>query len=53
MFGEIAFIASIASFVLAGLMLVLTVLGLLHYRRVGEDAEFPRIHREEPGAQAA
>ncbi|MGH9092648.1 MAG: hypothetical protein ACRDZR_14920 [Acidimicrobiales bacterium] len=52
-FGEIAFVASIASFVLAGLMLLLTVLGLLHLRRVGEDAQFPRIRREEPVAQAA
>lgn len=52
-FGEIALIAGIASFVLAGLMLVLTLLGLLHFRRVGDETEFPRIHRAEPEARAA
>lgn len=41
-FGEIANIAAICSFVLAGVMLVLTVLGLLHLRRVPEEEEFPR-----------
>ncbi len=45
-FGEIAFWASVGSFVLAGVMLVLTVLGLLHFRRVSEDEEFPRIHQQ-------
>jgi hypothetical protein len=52
-FGEIAFWASIASFVLAGVMLVLTTLGLLHYRRVGDETEFPRIHRQEADVEAA
>jgi hypothetical protein len=41
-FGQIALVASIVSFVLAGVMLVLTVLGLFHLRRVPEDAEFPK-----------
>ena len=54
MFGEIAFWASIASFVLAGVMLVLALLGLVHNRRVAEDVEFPQVHRHEPGeAEAA
>jgi hypothetical protein len=43
-FGEIAFIAAICSFVLAGIMLILTVLGFLHFRRVPEEAEFPKQH---------
>jgi len=43
-FGEIALVASIISFVLAGIMLVLTLLGLLHIRRVPEDQEFPKTH---------
>jgi hypothetical protein len=41
-FGMIALIAGIASFVLAGVMLVLTMLGMAHFRRVPEDAEFPK-----------
>jgi hypothetical protein len=43
-FGQIALYASIASFFLAGVMLVLTGFGLLHYRRVPADAEFPAVH---------
>jgi hypothetical protein len=46
-FGQIALVASIVSFVLAGVMLVLTLLGLLHFRRVPEDAEFPVPHKSE------
>ena len=42
--GQVAMVGAIVSFVLAGVMLVLTVLGLLHFRRVPEDAEFPRSH---------
>jgi hypothetical protein len=45
-FGQIAFIAAICSFVLAGFMLILTVLGFIHYRRVSEAADFPR--QQEP-----
>ena len=43
-FGQIALYAAIASFVLAGVMLVLTLFGLLHFRRAPEDAEFPAVH---------
>ena len=42
-FGQIALVASIISFILAGVMLVLTLFGLLHLRRVPEDAEFPAV----------
>jgi hypothetical protein len=49
-FGTIAFWAGIAAFVLAFLMLILTGLGLLHLRRVPEDAEFPARHRAEVAA---
>ncbi|MGA2519668.1 MAG: hypothetical protein ABSG81_02485 [Acidimicrobiales bacterium] len=45
-FGQIALVASIISFVLAGVMLVLTAIGLLHFRRVPEDLEFPKAHTE-------
>jgi hypothetical protein len=37
--GQIAGDAALAAFILAGIMLVLTVLGLLHYRKVPEVAE--------------
>jgi len=40
-FGQIALVAAIVSFILAGIMLVLTLFGLLHFRRVPADAEFP------------
>jgi hypothetical protein len=46
-FGQIALVASIISFVLAGIMLVLTMLGLLHTRRVPGDQEFPKVHEPE------
>src|SRR5579863_669996 len=46
-FGEIALVASIVSFVLAGIMLLLTLLGLFHLRRVPEDQEFPKAHQVE------
>ena len=42
-FGQIALIAAIISFILAGIMLVLTLFGLLHFRRVPADAEFPAV----------
>ena len=38
-FGQIAFIASIASFILAALMLLLVVAGFLHARKVSEETE--------------
>jgi len=43
-FGEIATAAWIASFVLAALMLILTVLGFIHLRKVPENVEFPKPH---------
>jgi len=43
-FGQIAFIAGIAAFILAGVMLFLTVLGLWHFRKVPSDVEFPQQH---------
>jgi hypothetical protein len=42
-FGQIALFAAIASFILAGIMLMLTLFGLLHFRRVPADAEFPAV----------
>jgi hypothetical protein len=47
-FGQIALVAAIASFVLAGIMLVLTLVGLLHLRRVPEDAQFPAVRATNP-----
>jgi hypothetical protein len=52
-FGQIAFIAAICSFVLAAVMLVLTVLGFIHYRRVSEAVEFPRQHEPQAVLQPA
>jgi hypothetical protein len=40
-FGQIAFWASIGAFVLAGIMLLLALAGLLHFRRVPEEEEIP------------
>jgi hypothetical protein len=42
-FGQIALYAAIAAFFLAGVMLVLALFGLLHFRRVPADAEFPAV----------
>jgi hypothetical protein len=41
-FGEIAGIAAVLAFIFGGIMLILTLLGLLHYRRVDYDVEFPK-----------
>ena len=41
-FGEIANISAICCFVLAGIMLILTILGFWHLRKVTEDLEFPK-----------
>ncbi len=38
--GQIALIASVVSFILAAVMLVLSVLGVVHLRRVSPEAEF-------------
>jgi hypothetical protein len=46
-FGQIALVASIVSFVLAGIMLLLTLFGLVHLRRVPADQEFPKVHQPE------
>jgi len=46
-FGQIALVASVVSFVLAGIMLLLTLLGVLHLRRVPEDQEFPKVQQPE------
>jgi hypothetical protein len=43
-FGQIALVASVVSFVLAGIMLLLTLFGLIHMRRVPGDQEFPKVH---------
>jgi len=45
-FGQIALVAAIVSFILAAIMLVLTLFGLLHFRRVPADAEFPAVRAE-------
>lgn len=46
-FGEIALVAAIVSFILAAVMLVLTVLGVWHFSRTPEDVEFPKsLHKE-------
>ncbi len=42
--GEVAQVAAIVSFTLAGVLAVLTVLGFVHYRRVAWDALFPAAH---------
>ncbi len=48
-FGQIALVAGIVSFVLAGIMLLLTLFGLLHFRRVPADAEFPAAQQVRRG----
>ncbi len=47
MLGQIALVASIASFVLAGVMLVLTVFGYAHLRRAPEEQEVFTAKRRE------
>jgi len=42
-FGQIALTAAIACFALAGLMLLLMLFGLLHFRRAPADAQFPAV----------
>jgi hypothetical protein len=46
--GQIALIASIVSFALAAITLVLCGLGLWHYRRVSADEEIPRMAAATP-----
>ena len=47
-FGQIALIGAIVSFILAGLMAVLTVIGWFHYRRTPDEQEFPKHHDQTP-----
>jgi hypothetical protein len=46
--GQVALVGAIVSFILAGVMLILTALGVWHTRRTPEDVEFPKsLHHEE------
>lgn len=46
--GQIALVSAIASFVLAGAASALSVLGLLHFRRVPLDEEIPKLNSAGP-----
>ncbi|HML01433.1 MAG TPA: hypothetical protein VK428_14705 [Acidimicrobiales bacterium] len=47
-FGQIALVGAIVAFVLAGIMLVLTLFGVWHFSRTPQDVEFPKsLHHEE------
>lgn len=50
--GQIALVAAVVSFVLAGIMLILTFLGVWHARRTPEDTEFPKSLHHEVGVPA-
>jgi hypothetical protein len=52
-FGQIAFIAAITSFALGGVMLILSVLGLLHLRRTSPAEELNFTHRAAPAPAPA
>jgi len=43
--GQVALWGAVISFILAGVMLILTLLGLWHFRRVPEEQEFPAAQR--------
>ena len=43
--GQIALVASIVSFALAGVMLILSILGIVHLRRTGPEEEFGAARR--------
>jgi len=45
-FGQIALVGAIVAFILAGVMVLLTVAGLLHLRRVPADEQFPKVREE-------
>ena len=49
--GQIALIAAIVTFVLAGVTLLLSGLGLWHYRRVPAEEEIPRFATPTPANQ--
>jgi hypothetical protein len=42
--GQIALVGAIVSFILAGIMLLLSLLGLWHYSRTSQEEEFPKQH---------
>ena len=45
--GQVALVGAIVSFILAGIMLILTALGVWHFRRTPEEADFPKsLHHE-------
>ncbi len=48
--GQIAGLAAIASFVLAGIMLLLSLLGMLHFRRAPEHAELLNLQARQAEA---
>jgi hypothetical protein len=50
--GQIALLSSIASFVFAGITLVLSALGLRHSRKVAADEEIPRFRQAPSLAEA-
>ena len=52
-FGQIALFGAMVSFVLAALMLILTLIGFFHYRRTPEDQEFPKGHHAADEAEPA
>jgi hypothetical protein len=52
-FGQIAWWASIAAFILAGVMLILALFGLRHFRKTPENIEFPQEHHHEPTHEQA
>ena len=46
--GQVALVGAIVSFILAGVMVLLTALGVWHFRRTPDDLEFPKsLHHEE------
>ncbi|HLX87569.1 MAG TPA: hypothetical protein VKR22_03770 [Acidimicrobiales bacterium] len=46
--GQVALVGAIVAFILAAAMLILTALGVWHFRRTTEDTEFPKsLHHEE------
>lgn len=51
--AQIALYAAIASFIMAAVMLILSIMGILHLRRVPSDAEVLVSHSKEPAPSAA
>ena len=45
--GQVALVGAIVAFVLAGVMLLLTLFGMLHLCRVPEDQDFPKVREHE------